>query len=506
MRRASWTCLGLLLLAGRLAGAEPSARLVEEVWNAAYLEGNKAGYVHTAVHEITRNGQRFLRTTTELSLTVKRFDDVVQLRMETGSEETPEGQVTGVSMRQYIGKQQQLVVTGTVEGNVLRCRIDGGNRQAPVEKTLPWTDKVVGLYRQEHIYQQRKVKPGDSFTFLSYEPTVVAVVTRRITVKDYEEVEVLGEKKRLLRVEDATDKIQNVALPALASWLDADLLAVRSQVEMPGLGRLVLYRTTKDQALRSGPLAKVTDIGVSQLLRLNRRIARPYDTSSAVYRITLKGDDSPATAFAHDERQQIRKVNGNEIELTVKAVRGPQQREGAAAAEEFLASNYFINCNDARVRSLARQAVGSEKDPWRQVLLIEKWVHDHLDKKNFTEAFATADQVARTLEGDCTEHAMLTAAMCRAVGIPSRTAVGLLYIDMNRGPVLGFHMWTEVHVRGQWVPIDATLGKGYVGATHIKITDHSWHDIQSLTPLLPVVRVLGKLGVEVVQVNNSNEG
>jgi hypothetical protein len=55
-------------------------------------------------------------------------------------------------------------------------------------------------------------------------------------------------------------------------------------------------------------------------------------------------------------------------------------------------------------------------------------------------------------------------------------------------------------VHGQWLPIDATLGRNYVGATHLKIADHSWHDTQALTPLLPVVRVVGKVSIQVVSV------
>ncbi|MGE3803990.1 MAG: transglutaminase family protein, partial [Gemmataceae bacterium] len=127
-----------------------------------------------------------------------------------------------------------------------------------------------------------------------------------------------------------------------------------------------------------------------------------------------------------------------------------------------------------------------------------------MKNKNFTEAFATADHVAKSLEGDCTEHAMLTAAMCRAAGVPSRTAIGLVYVDAAAGPTMGFHMWTEVWVDGQWLPIDATLGRGYVGASHLKISDHSWHEIQSLTPLLPVVRVVGKVSISVAGVNEEN--
>src|ERR1035438_249253 len=77
------------------------------------------------------------------------------------------------------------------------------------------------------------------------------------------------------------------------------------------------------------------------------------------------------------------------------------------------------------------------------------------------EALAPADHVARTLEGDCTEYSMLAAAMCRAVDVPSRTAIGLIYADVKGAPCFAFHMWTEVWIKGRWIPIDATLGKEY---------------------------------------------
>jgi Transglutaminase-like superfamily len=112
---------------------------------------------------------------------------------------------------------------------------------------------------------------------------------------------------------------------------------------------------------------------------------------------------------------------------------------------------------------------------------------------------ASARVVARDLRGDCRHYALLTAALCRAQGIPSRTAIGLLYVDRPK-PALGFHMWTEVWIDGRWLGLDATLGLGHIGAGHVKITHHSWYDTRSLTPLLPVTRVLGKLAMEVVKV------
>src|SRR5207253_7417341 len=138
-----------------------------------------------------------------------------------------------------------------------------------------------------------------------------------------------------------------------------------------------------------------------------------------------------------------------------------------------------------------------EKDAWKKAQRIESWVHEHMTASNDV-IFCKASQVAESLRGDFRQYAMLTAAMCRAANVPSRTAVGLVYmLDDKRQPGMAFHMWVEVWVKGQWIQLDATLGRGHIGGAHIKISDHSWSDTQSLTPMLPVTRVLGKVTLEV---------
>jgi transglutaminase-like putative cysteine protease len=247
-----------------------------------------------------------------------------------------------------------------------------------------------------------------------------------------------------------------------------------------------------------------TDIGLTQSIKLNRRLPRPHETDSVVFRISLPKDEDPGTAFARDARQEVKNAKGTTFELHIKAVREPQSTgdPDKKIGDEFLKSNFFLNSADAKVQEHARRAVGKETDPWKKAQLVEKWVHNNMKVLNFTEAMATADHVARTLEGDCSEFSMLAAAMCRAVGVPSRIAIGLVYAEMPRGPMLAYHMWTEVWVRGQWVTIDATLGRGSIGAAHLKITDHSWHDVQTLTPLLPVMRVmLGEPKIEIIRIN-----
>ena len=243
------------------------------------------------------------------------------------------------------------------------------------------------------------------------------------------------------------------------------------------------------------------DLGLNSIVRLKTPIDKPHETTSAVYRITLKGDADPSTAFARDARQRVRNVKGKTFELHVKALREPVKVEKpGAAGKEYLESSYFLDCDKLRLKVLASRLTRGEEDDWAKARRIEKWVHANMRGSNDV-GFAPASQVAVDLRGDCRQHAMLTAALCRAAKVPARTAVGLVYGEGPEGkPALIFHMWTEVWVKGQWLGIDATLGRGGVSACHLKIADHGWHDTPSLTPFLPVARVLGKASVEVLRV------
>jgi hypothetical protein len=512
MRKFNLMLIGLLVWTVPARAEERQTTPTLDNWDAAYLGDAKIGYLHTVTRPVERDGKKLFRTSQELRLTLKRYEEVSEIRMESGTEEDADGKVDAVFMTQYL-QGKKLVVTGKVKGNLLRMNADNGR----IEKDVPWNDEAIGMYKQERLFHDRKVKPGDELTFSSYEPTISSSVTIRATVKEEEETEVLrvnpegGKvnrvKEQLLRVETKPDEIkigdQSLKLPGMVLWLNKERLPVRSELEMQPLGKIVFYRTTKAVATAENNAisSKAQDIGLSSMIRLNRAISRPHDASKIVYRITVKDDDKPETALAQDARQKVANAKGHTFELHVHAIRAPQGGSSDEKADDkFLQSCFFIDSDNERVQALAREAVGRETDPWKKAQAIERWVCDKMSVDK-SVAFCTASQAAKELRGDCRQHAMLAAAMCRAAGVPSRTALGLTYV--NRGglrPEMGFHMWTEVWIAGEWLGIDATLGRGSVGADHVKISDHSWHDVQSQTPMLPVARVLGKLSIEVLRV------
>jgi hypothetical protein len=121
-----------------------------------------------------------------------------------------------------------------------------------------------------------------------------------------------------------------------------------------------------------------------------------------------------------------------------------------------------------------------------------------MKRSAFSTAILPANEVARTMRGDCTEHAMLLAALMRMKGVPSRLAAGIVHTNNQFG--FTGHVWTEAYINHQWMPFDSTTGSDGVGTTHIKLADSEMPDsmTSSVTLFLPVLELVGRSSVRVV--------
>jgi hypothetical protein len=479
-----------------------------EYWFAVGVDGQRVGYVNWSAKEMERNGKTFATGVRYLNLTVSRFGQHVTQWGEESTYESPEGEVLVTSMRQGLGKDQALALTGTVEGKTLKMK--GAGAAAGASDT-PWPPGVVGLVREPKLFRELKLKKGESFEYPSYIPTVNRVVKTTLTFED-EETKVLWPKtaeRKLLRFVTKPEPIGQVKLPASTTWVDAETFEpLLLETDFPALGgRLTFLRTTKEAA--TAPVTRPVELFNVQSIRLDREIPGIHGKGSVVYKVSIPRDDDPSTVFAADARQEVKNLDAKArtFELHVSASHGPRKDAPAqpAPGKEFTASSYFLNWDNDLVKGHAAKAVAglpAGATAWEKALAVEKWVSANMKAFEFSQAMATADNVAKTLVGDCTEYAMLSAAMCRAIGVPSRTALGVVYAPGPGGkPFLAYHMWAEVYAGDQWVPIDATLGHGGVGPGHVKITDHSWYEEKSFAPLLPVLRALtAKPAVEVLKV------
>lgn len=469
-----------------------------DYWFAAAVEGERIGYLRWTATENEKDGKKFLTGVKSQKFTVDRFGQVVSQFGEESTVETPEGEVLITSMRQGLGKDQALALSGVVDGKTLKVTGEGGAKGAINE--IPWPGGVTGAAREPALMRETKLKPGESFDYLTYVGQVNRVVKITVTFEAEEEKSLWANSppRKLRRYVSKMEAVGNFRLPSAITYVDvATGEPFQVEFDFPGLGgRVVFLRTTQEAA--TAPVANPVKLFNAQSIRLNQEIPGVHAKSLVVYKVALPRDDEPLTAFPSDAHQEIKSFNekAKTFELQVTASRGPQAgaKGDPMPGKEYLGSSFFINWDNDAVKGHAMKAVAglpANASAWDKGKAVEQWVKQNMQAIEFSQAMATADNVAKTLSGDCTEYAMLGAAMCRAVGVPSRTVLGLVYAPGPGGkPFLAYHMWFEIYAGNQWVPLDATLGQGGIGPGHVKIADHSWHEERTFAPLLPVLRVL----------------
>ena len=157
-----------------------------------------------------------------------------------------------------------------------------------------------------------------------------------------------------------------------------------------------------------------------------------------------------------------------------------------AAVDSELVATPLIQSNDPEMIRAARQITQYTSDPVVASRKLTTWVYSNL-RKEITPSVPSALQVLHGKSGDCNEHTVLYVALARALGLPARTAVGLVYV---RGRFY-YHAWPEVWLDNRWVAVDPTLGQYPADASHIRLL------IGGLARQVELIRLVGRLQLEV---------
>jgi transglutaminase-like putative cysteine protease len=264
------------------------------------------------------------------------------------------------------------------------------------------------------------------------------------------------------------------------------------------------YRTTRENALADAGPRRI-DLVVDNSVPVNRALANPHETQRIRYRVVLKNDD-PSRVFYSGDLQQVKALDPHTAEVTVRSEHAAESARAALADQPATRlpnegdrqPNNLIQSDDPVVVEMAKSVEPTAEEPREIAVALERFVKQKIKLKNFSQAFASAAEVARTPEGDCTEHAVLLAALARARGIPARVAIGLVYQPGTQS--FAYHMWNELWIGERWVPFDATLGRGGIGAAHLKLTDSNLAGAQAYRCFLPVAQVIGQLKIEILDV------
>lgn len=479
------------LSAQEIVSAEPAA---DESWQVIYSNEQRIGYSRTTTRTEDRQGQTVIVTESEEHLQFKRFGQVLKIQVVLQTEETEEGDMLGYIFEMKNPPAASTRSVGSIEGGRLELETTIAGRKQT--RTLNWDPDIKSPAYQDRLIEEQGLKPGDRLSFKTFLPELNTTTTVKMVADDYRTVKMLdGEKRRLLKI-----KITQSVLPLMTvrAYLDDDGVPLKTETDLLGMA-MTSYTVSKDVALTAIAGAEL-DLAVATLVRVDP-IRNAHQKQRVVYRITTPGND-PTKYLPVGPTQEVKRQDAETAELIVTATKPPQNSRTTIRVDpEYTAATQYIQCRDQRVVEHARRAAASEIDSVKVALQMERYVRDKLTKKNFSTAMASAAEVAEKLEGDCTEHAVLLAAMLRAKRIPSRLAIGMVYAT-SESAFCG-HMWTEAFLGGQWYPLDATLGLGGIGAAHIKLAQSSFADDgpAPITAFLPLLNVLGKMKIDVVEID-----
>jgi len=493
-------CSTLLLLApwaaaGDIDPSNPPQGLFSDEWMLATMGGQRAGYVHTTM---AREGDRVTsRVISAFSLS--RAGAPIEVSMIESVTET----VQGVPL-EFENSMQMASVTIVTRGRVRDGQVEIAKTQFGLTQTqrLPYPRGALmagwGMYAEQ---LRRGFEPGTEYELDSYVPSLQTdkAVRTIIRVERREPIELLdGKKVEALRV--VTTLASPMGSIDVTSWVTEDGTTLKSQMELMGLA-IETYRTDKQTATQE---IEAPELFLNTLVRADKHIDRQAARRlRLLLRVTGDGDgmpELPATGMQKPGKRTQDSVVLEISRLDHEAL--GQARLPAAGGDlaEYLRPNIWINSDDPQVIAMARDAAGEATAPYEIADRLRRYVTDIIQDKSLSVGFASASEVCRNKEGDCSEHAVLLAALGRVHRIPSRVVIGLVYVPWFAGSadVFGFHMWTQFRLGDQWVDFDAAQRESDCNPTHIAVLTSSLAESSLADLAFGIIGVIGRLEIDVL--------
>lgn len=510
MHRLALSVVSVFLVSGSAAAGSaqvidpknPPQGLFSDEWTDVMMMGGKVGYGHSTM---TRQGDRIL-TATHMKLKLARANVSVSIEMNQSTVETVAGDAlefeTVMIMADTPVRSRGVFKDGAVTITTTQFGMDSTKTYPlpevdgkPVRPMMIW-----GLYRET---AERGFAPGTSYTLTTYSPDirldgVVEIVTR---VGGDETFEHRGQKLTARRID--ADVVTPMGRVTSVSWIDpATTKMVKTQTNLGGISMDMIVVPQAEAVKDFVP----AEFFMTNTVPVTKRI--PYkEARQATYRLSPKDGAAFTLELPETAMQKIEGRDGSALTVRLARVDHAALRKAEAKplpgdSGEFLESNVLINTTDPKLIELASQAAGDEKDPLALADRLRRFVSDYIDAKSLDVGFATASDVCRSKKGDCSEHAVLLAALGRIRGLPSRVAVGLAYVPIFGGQqdIFGFHMWTQFWVNGAWVDFDAALNESDCSPTRIAFALSSMRETALAELSFKMMDVIGRIDLDVVSV------
>lgn len=480
--------------------AAQRARVLSDRWYNVEMMGAKAGSMHVRVEEVNAT----ITTTSRIDLSIGRGDARVKISMASTFVETSDGKPISMRSRSKTG-QMETVQEYTFGATSISVKSTQAGRTTTQELTLPEEPWMTPAAAER--YALAEYKAGSRVIEVRTMDALMGATPVSAKREGFTPATITLDGKN---VEALKTTVTSSAAPGLTSveYLDDKLDMLQTTTQVGGI-EMVMRRTTRSDA-KSSPAGNISpELMLSTFVKPDVAIERPRMVTRGTYVLSTPGaamPDLPTTGTQSAER-----VNDATVRIVV--TREAASRDVPEETAPYLASSLLADTSDEKIVSLVKATL--EKEPGaskaRKAELLRRAVHAYISEKSLGVGFATASEVVRTREGDCSEHGVLLAALLRVAGIPSRGVTGLIYADTFAGQsrIFGYHMWAQALLEGddgtmRWVDLDATLPDEHpYDATHITLATSDLSDGDPGQGFISLAQVIGTLQIKVVDVEHA---
>lgn len=487
-----------------------SARGPSDDWYLVSLAGQPCGYMHSWQSEVPPNpshvppGSALLEVGQEMMLRVGRAGQVVSIRTKQVSRERFAGaQAPGPRLIASALLEAELggtptVTTWTFVGNKVLERVDAVRRKGQRESDVPPGDWLPPGAAQ--MLAESKRASGESPFSISTLDFESGLRVATLTSTKAEAGSVTIDSRAIPVTWWSTTSTLNPFVAREGYAVDGSLVELRLPME---IGEIVMTRSTKALVLERQGVAAAPELLVRSLAPIVGSDAKSLARAeSATYLVSREVPASGHQAVLSNDASVWRITVSADAPAAALVL--PPQSLPLEERAACLAPSVLIDSDDEHVRRATTKTLedAPKDNVAHRAELLRRSTYAVIRRKDLASAFASASDAIVSRAGDCTEHAVLLAAMLRADGIPSRVACGMVSAESFAGErnVFAWHMWTQAWIDGRWVDLDATLPDRAF---------HPGHVLCATTPLsggaldpaiANLAALIGGLRVEVVDV------
>jgi len=528
-----WHTIGIWLLVGAAGLAQPAFGQTE--YFAVFMEGKKVG--HAIQSRTVAEGK--VSTTEQVSITISRLDIPITVKMTETGIETIDGKPLAFESIQDLGLMA-IKVSGTVDQQG-KVNIKAMSMGAEQQSTIDWPEGAVMAEGLRLLEMQKGLKEGTKYKARVFSPEMLQSVDVEISIGPKRNVDLLGRVVPLTEV-TTTTKLPLQNLSPLGPPTGENTGQGPTDQSVPQFYEIVSTGYVDENLRLQKNITPVMEIqvemvactkefalGENDVLELVNKMFLPSpeplenigSAKSVTYYLTPKADAN-GLKIPSTDNQSVRQGPEGTVILEVRPVTPPAgakfpYKGKDEAILEALKPTRFVQSDNKGIIELARSAVGGTKDAGEAVKKVETFVANYVENRSLSVGYASAAEVAASKQGDCSEFAVLTAAMCRAVGIPAQVVVGVAYVDWDpmlrqtvppetRGAaglehVFGGHAWVQAYVGDKWVGLDAAFksaGLGGFDAGHIALAVGNGDP----EDFFNLIGTLGRFTIEKVVVRN----